>query len=58
LAAQKMRRAGLAETYARALEGGLWPPVDILPPDELAAAGRPLTNSRNLWVVAERAAAE
>jgi hypothetical protein len=57
-AAQKMRRAGLAESYARALASGLWPPVDILPPAERAATGRALTNIRNFWVVAERAAAE
>ncbi len=57
LAAQKMRRAGLAETYARALESGLWPPVDILPPAEQAAANRPLTLVRNYWMVAQRTAA-
>jgi len=56
-AAQKMRQAGLAETYARALESGLWPPVDILPPSELSAAGKALTFSRNYWVVAERCVA-
>jgi predicted phosphodiesterase len=57
-AAQKMRRSGLAEGYARALETGLWPPSDILPPAERAAAGRALTTTRNFWMVAERAAAE
>jgi predicted phosphodiesterase len=56
-AAQKMRQAGLAESYARALETGLWPPVDILPPSELSAAGKPLTFSRNYWMVAERCVA-
>ena len=58
LAAQKMRRAGLAEGYARALETGLWPPSEILPPAERAATGRALTETRNFWMVAERAAAE
>lgn len=58
LAAEKMRRTGLAQAYAQALESGLWPPVDILPPAEMAATGRPLTTIRNFWMVAERAAAE
>lgn len=57
-AAQKMRLAGLAEGYARALETGLWPPSDILPPVERAVAGRALTTTRNFWMVVERAAAE
>ena len=57
-AAQKMRLAGLADGYARALETGLWPPSDILPPAERVVAGRALTTTRNFWMVAERAAAE
>lgn len=56
-AAQKMRRAGLAESYARALENGIWPPSDILPPAERAATGRPLTIARKFWMVAERSVA-
>ena len=56
-AAQKMRRAGLAEGYARALESGLWPPSDVLPPTERAAMGRALTTTRNFWMVAERSVA-
>jgi hypothetical protein len=56
-AAQKMRQTGLAEAYAQALETGLWPPVDILPAAERAAAGRPLTIGRDFWMVAQRSAA-
>jgi hypothetical protein len=57
LAAQKMRNAGLAEGYARALETGLWPPTDVLPPAERAATGRELTMIHNFWLVAERGVA-
>jgi hypothetical protein len=35
-AARAMRAAGLAEGYAAALETGLWPSEDVLPPDERA----------------------
>lgn len=56
-AAQKMRKRGLAESYARTLETGLWPPVDILPPAELAAAGRGLMPVCDHWTLAERRAA-
>jgi hypothetical protein len=56
-AAQKMRRSGLAQAYAKTLESGLWPPVDVLPPAEQAAAGRPLTIVRNHWLLAEQQAA-
>jgi len=54
LAAQKMRKTGLAEAYARALEAGLWPPVDFLPPAEQAATGLPMVPSRNHWLLAEQ----
>ncbi|HEY7609168.1 MAG TPA: metallophosphoesterase family protein [Alphaproteobacteria bacterium] len=56
-AAQKMRRSGLAESYAGALETGLWPPVDILPAAEQAAWGRPLAPACNHWPLAACAAA-
>ncbi len=56
-AAQKMRLAGLADSYARALETGLWPPSDILPSAEVAATGRPLTATLNFWMAAERISA-
>ena len=57
VAAQKMRRTGLAESYARALETGHWPPSDILPAAERAAAGRPLTMVRKFWMATERSVA-
>jgi predicted phosphodiesterase len=57
LTAQKMRNVGLAEAYARALETGLWPPVDILPPAEQAATGCPIVPGRNNWLLAEQEAA-
>jgi hypothetical protein len=41
-AAAAMRSAGLPEGYARALETGLWPSLDVLPGKERAATGRPL----------------
>jgi diadenosine tetraphosphatase ApaH/serine/threonine PP2A family protein phosphatase len=41
-AAAKMRKAGLPEVYARALETGLWPDTAILPAREKAATGVPL----------------
>ena len=49
MAAAKMRRAGLPEGYAAALETGLWPSCDILPPAELATSGRPLEPSAIFW---------
>lgn len=48
-AAAAMRRAGLPEGYAAALETGLWPSVDVLPPAEAAARGRPLAEGEVLW---------
>jgi hypothetical protein len=53
-AAQKMRKAGLAEAYARTLETGLWPPVDFLPPPEQAQTGRALVSFRNHWLPVEQ----
>ncbi|HZB91015.1 MAG TPA: radical SAM protein [Stellaceae bacterium] len=48
-AAAKMRAAHLPEGYAAALETGLWPSADVLPPAELAAAGAALSPGRVLW---------
>ena len=45
-AAAKMRDRGLPEGYARALETGLWPNLDILPTVETAQTGRALTPGR------------
>ena len=41
-AAAAMRRAGLPEDYAAALETGIWPSLDILPHAERAATATPL----------------
>ncbi len=41
-AAAAMRRARLPEDYARALETGIWPNLDILPHQERAATATPL----------------
>ena len=41
-AAQKMRSCGLPEGYAQALETGLWPSLDILPPRERSRTGIPI----------------
>lgn len=39
-AANRMRSVGLSEAYARTLESGLWPSLDILPERDRAAAGQ------------------
>jgi predicted phosphodiesterase len=41
-AARSLRSAHYADAYAEALETGLWPSLDVLPPAERAATGRPL----------------
>jgi predicted phosphodiesterase len=48
-AAAKMRERGLPEGYAAALETGLWPSCDILPPAELASRGRRLDPAAAFW---------
>lgn len=48
-AAAKMRRAGLPEAYARALETGLWPDTAILPAAEKAATGVALAPAVTVW---------
>ena len=48
-AAGIMRGINLAGGYAAALETGLWPSCDVLPPDELRARGRPIAPSAVLW---------
>jgi predicted phosphodiesterase len=48
-AAAKMRKAGLPEAYARALETGLWPDTAILPAREKAATGVPLAPAAASW---------
>ena len=48
-AARAMRAAGLPEGYAAALETGLWPSCDVLPPAELKATGVPLAPGSLTW---------
>jgi predicted phosphodiesterase len=48
-AAGKMRAAGLPEGYAAALETGLWPGDDVLPPAERARRGAPVPEKETLW---------
>ncbi len=52
--ARKMRAAGLPRGYADALETGLWPSLDILPPPEAAATGHPLVERDEVWTGAAR----
>jgi predicted phosphodiesterase len=54
-AARAMRAAGLAEGYAAALETGLWPSEDVLPPAERARRGQPLNPPPLLWPAAASA---
>ncbi len=57
-AAHRLRAAGLPEGYATALESGIWPSRDILPPLERSATGAPLALPDLTWppVLAETAA--
>lgn len=48
-AAAKMRRAGLPEGYAAALESGLWPSCDVLPIDEMRQRGVPIAEGSIEW---------
>jgi uncharacterized Fe-S cluster-containing radical SAM superfamily protein len=48
-AAAKMRRAGLPEEYASALESGLWPSCDVLPFKEIRERGVPLVAGEIVW---------
>jgi len=48
-AARAMRRAGLPEGYAAALERGIWPSFDVLPPAEQSIVGRKLHPAGTLW---------
>ena len=48
-AARKMRAAGLPAGYAEALETGRWPSLDVLPPAERQATGRPIEPGAVLW---------
>lgn len=48
-AAAKMRRAGLPEEYASALESGLWPNCDVLPLKEVRERGVSLEEGQFLY---------
>ncbi len=48
-AAAAMRAARLPEGYSRALEEGVWPSCDVLPPAEQARRGQPLRPQALLW---------
>ncbi len=48
-AAAAMRRDGMAGDYARTLEHGLWPSLDVLPPAERARTGQPIAEHDVVW---------
>jgi predicted phosphodiesterase len=48
-AAARMRQRGLPEGYAAALETGLWPSCDVLPPAELRMRDRRLEPGVVIW---------
>jgi len=48
-AAAAMRAARLPDGYANALSSGLWPSLDVLPPEELARTGQALASRTLLW---------
>lgn len=47
--ARKMRRAGLPEGYAAALENGLWPSCDVLPVNEIREKGIAIVEGAVEW---------
>ncbi len=55
-AAHAMRSAGLPDAYADALQSGLWPSCDVLPPAELARRGRPYQEAALSWTTNQPAA--
>jgi predicted phosphodiesterase len=44
-----MRRAGLPESYRKALASGLWPSLDVLPGRERQETGRPIAEASVTW---------
>jgi predicted phosphodiesterase len=48
-AAACMRQTGLPAGYASAMQTGLWPSTDVLPPPELARTGVPLVLDSVAW---------
>ena len=49
-AAAAMRQAGLPAGYADAMQTGLWPSTDVLPPAERAGTGIPLAFGAVAWL--------
>ncbi len=49
--ARKMRERGLPEGYARGLETGLWPNLDVLPAAERRRTGIPIVDELVRWPV-------
>ena len=56
-AARAMAARGLPRDYAEALATGLWPSMDVLPPAERRARGRPLEPLDLIWPAARVVAA-
>jgi hypothetical protein len=56
--ARAMAARGLVSPYAEALSTGLWPSMDVLPPAERQAQGRPLAPRNLLWPAAVAAPAD
>ncbi len=48
-AAERMHHVGLSHHYADTLRSGLWPSLDILPPQERAQTGTPLPLADRVW---------
>ena len=48
-AARAIRKNDLPEAYARTLEDGLWPNMDVMPPPERALRARPIQPWSILW---------
>ncbi|MBO6519165.1 MAG: metallophosphoesterase family protein [Rhodospirillales bacterium] len=57
-AARAMREKKLPEGYARCLETGLWPNMDVMPAAEREKAGKPIAPETLFWQGAVTAAAE
>lgn len=54
--ARKMRERGLPEGYARGLETGLWPNLDILPAAERLRTGLPISATSIRWPAGQEVA--
>lgn len=48
-AARAMRRCALPEAYARTIEDGIWPNMDVMPNPERARRGRPIRPWEAFW---------